>query len=89
MEQFPTNTEKLLYLYWLIFIVIMFGNNPGMLSGQNGNVFLSSRVRVMVQYNLKLNSFFIASKLWNNSIKITTECENAKKKKKSENSRKS
>ena len=81
MEQFPMNTEKLLYLYWLIFIVIMFGNNPGMLSDQNENVFLSSRVRVMVQYNLKLNSFFIASKLWNNSIKITTKCENAKKKK--------
>ena len=80
MEQFPMNTEKLLYLYWLIFIVIMFGNNPGMLSDQNENVFLSSRVRVMVQYNLKLNSFYIASKLWNNSIKITTKCENAKKK---------
>ena len=79
MEQFPTNTEKLLYSYWLIFIVIVFGNNPGMLSDQNGHLSLSSRVGVMVQYNLKLNNFFIASKLWNNSIKNTTKCENAKK----------
>ena len=79
MEQFPMNTEKLRYSYWLIFIVIMFGNNPGILSDQNGHLPLSSGVRVMVQYNLKLNNFFIASKLWDNSIKNTTKCENAKK----------
>ena len=86
MEQFPTNTEKLLYSYWLIFIVIMFGNNPGMLSDQNGHLSLSSRVGVMVQYNLKLNNFLLHQNYGTTLLKIQ---QNVKMQKNDENSRKS